>query len=366
MSHKSLFVASTGQNIGKTTICLGLFSGLQQHFKRINYIKPVGQEWTETIGGLPVDKDILLFKEHFHLSSSPKDMSPVLLPEKFTRKFLNGEISVEDLQNQIIQAFDHLQYEAEFTLIEGTGHVGVGSIIDLNNAQVASIYQTKVLLIAPGGIGSSFDQIVLNKALCDQYDVEVIGVILNKVYPEKLEMIQEYMSKALSKIGIPLLGCLPYDNILGTFSLQDFEMLLETSLIAGDKSRLHHFGQVRMVATSVDVFEKTLSTEQVFITHSAREDLILMTLSKFFEAKEANHPLHIAMILTGPPPRPPIITQIKNADLPCMLSPFDSFTTMKKINYFTAKIAAEDKIKILEAIQIVERGVDFETLIQAL
>lgn len=366
MTHKSLFIASTGQNIGKTTVCLGLFSGLKQKFQNVSYIKPVGQEWTETLGGLPVDKDILLFKEHFQLTTSPKDMSPVLLPDKFTRKYLDKEIILEDLQEKIGEAFYHLQKESHFTLIEGTGHVGVGSIIDLNNAQVAKKYNTKIVLIAPGGIGSAFDQIVLNKSLCDQYGVEILGIILNKVHFEKIDMVQKYMKKALKKIGLPLLGCLPYDNLLGTPTLQDFAALFQTSLLAGETSRLHHYQKVRMVATPVDVFEKTLKDEQVIITHSAREDLILSTLSKFFEAKEASCPLHIAMILTGTPPRPPIIAQIKKADFPCLLSPFDSFTTMKKITHFTAKIAIEDSKKIHEAIQIVEKGVDFDTLFQKL
>jgi BioD-like phosphotransacetylase family protein len=45
---KGLFIASTGQNIGKTTTSLGLFSGLSQAFQHPGYMKPIGQEHVAT------------------------------------------------------------------------------------------------------------------------------------------------------------------------------------------------------------------------------------------------------------------------------------------------------------------------------
>ncbi len=78
--NKSFFVASTGQHVGKTTTCLGLFSGLKKRLHSVGYMKPVGQESVESEDGFLVDKDVLLFKDHFHLKSADEDMSPSSFP----------------------------------------------------------------------------------------------------------------------------------------------------------------------------------------------------------------------------------------------------------------------------------------------
>ena len=60
-----LFIASTGQHIGKTTACLGLFSILRKLFSHLGYMKPIGQQHITTEQGLQVDKDVLVFKKYF-------------------------------------------------------------------------------------------------------------------------------------------------------------------------------------------------------------------------------------------------------------------------------------------------------------
>ena len=54
----------------------------------------------------------------------------------------------------------------DFTVIEGTGHTAVGSIVGLNNARVAAELGVPVILVCNGGIGSSVDEIELNRQLC--------------------------------------------------------------------------------------------------------------------------------------------------------------------------------------------------------
>src|SRR5690349_21556595 len=96
------FIASTGQHVGKTTISLGLLQGLKRHFGSVGFIKPVGQEHIVTEEGTIVDKDVLLFKQHFHLDTPYETMSPVLFPKGFTRDFLDGRISAEHLKKKIL------------------------------------------------------------------------------------------------------------------------------------------------------------------------------------------------------------------------------------------------------------------------
>lgn len=65
----------------------------------------------------------------------------------------------------------------------GQFHVrtGVGSVVGLNNADVASLLGLDVLLVANGGLGSTYDVLALNQNLCHSRGVNVCGVLLNKV-----------------------------------------------------------------------------------------------------------------------------------------------------------------------------------------
>lgn len=369
MEKRGLFIASTGQNVGKTTTCLGLFSGLRKKFKQVCYIKPVGQEGVEIDTGVHVDKDVLLFKRHFSLATAPTEMGPVLIPPGLTRDFLDKKMNEQTFITRIDKAVNTLEKGNPFILAEGTGHCGVGSLINLNNAQVAAHLGFPIILIASGGLGSAYDELILNKTLCDQYNVPILGVILNRVLPQKKAMIDHYMSLALKKWNLPLLGSIPFDPILSNPSMKDFEQLFETLLATGEEHLMRHFKHTHLVATSVEIFRERDLQHSLIITPANREDIIGATLGKYWEAKIANphKDMGIGLILTGDfPPRHSIVEELKNARIPMLYTPFHSHTVMHRIASFTAKIQSEDLEKVNEAISLVEEHVDFDTLTKRL
>ena len=368
MSGKGFFVAATGQNVGKTTVCLGLVSGLQKRFSSVGYIKPVGQEHIETETGLHVDKDVVLFKSHFHLDDPYEKMSPVLFPRGFTRQFLDGEVDHPVLLNKISASFCEISKKNPISVIEGTGHSGVGSIVDLNNAQVAALLKVPVILIASGGLGSSFDELSLNYTQCEKYKARVAGVILNRVLDEKREMILNYMPKALKRWGVPLLGCIPYDSFLSTPTMCDFEQLFDMSMLTGNAHSLSHFHHIRLIASSVEMYRTLITPNQLIITPASREDIILATLTRYWDAKIADpkSDMEMGMILTGKhPPKESIVDQIRRADIPMIYVPLSSFIAMKMINTYTTKIRKDDYPKIEEAVRVVEQYVDFDQLLKS-
>mmetsp|Transcript_332 Transcript_332/g.312 ORF Transcript_332/g.312 Transcript_332/m.312 type:complete len:210 (+) Transcript_332:134-763(+) len=187
---RGVMVAATKQHVGKTTSCLAIMSGLRKRMKPIGFLKPVGQTHVTVQGGLRVDKDVKLFKEYFNIDSCEYvDMSPVVIPSGYTRDFLDGLITEEQQVESIKSAFANIDRQNEFTVVEGTGHCGVGSIVNLDNARVASLLGLDMVLIVNGGLGSAFDELALNRLMCKQHDVRIRGVIVNKVKPNKLGMV---------------------------------------------------------------------------------------------------------------------------------------------------------------------------------
>lgn len=78
-------------------------------------------------------------------------MSPVIIPRGYTKKYIEGKISYEEQLEQIDSAFEEVSKASDVVLIEGTGHCAVGSIVNVNNAKVASMLGASMLLIANGG-----------------------------------------------------------------------------------------------------------------------------------------------------------------------------------------------------------------------
>ncbi len=237
-----VFIAATRQNDGKTTVSLGLIAALQEHFPRVGYIKPVGQRFVE-IEEQKIDEDTVLMDAVYRMNCPLVDMSPIAVEPDFTRKYLQASNN-EALVKRIQKAFDRVAWEKDFVLCEGSGHAGVGSVFDLSNARVAKLLGAKVIIVSQGGIGKPIDEIALNQALFEKESVEVIGVMLNKVLPDKVDHVADFAQRGLKRKGLELLGVLPYEQILGNPSVD----LIREELHAELLNTLDHAALVRGAA----------------------------------------------------------------------------------------------------------------------
>lgn len=359
MTKKAVFIAATGQNVGKTTLCLGMIAALKKRFPSVGFIKPVGQRHVKVDAHTNVDKDTVLFKQHFQLSESWANMSPIIVPPGFTRNYLDNQISEAEMLEKIHQAFSKVSSKHSYTIVEGTGHIGVGSIFNLNNARVAKELGLNVIMIASAGLGSAIDELALNIAMCKDYGVNIKGVILNRVRDDKRSMILDYFPKALKKWNVPLIGCVPFSEALSSPTMQDFETLFDTTLLSGHKHHYRSFQHTRLVAGSLESYQSEMIPNELIITPASREEIIHCVLE--------NHRLKDdkgGLILTSSiPPNEKMLRQIQNADLPVMYAPICSYDAMKMITSFTAKIRTEDHAKIAFAIKLVEENINMDKVI---
>ena len=168
----SIFLAATRQNEGKTMIALGLIAALKKRLKKVGFIKPVGQRYVK-VEKCKVDEDSVLIGKICNLDCSLPDMSPIAVEKDFTVKYITSE-KPKKLIKKIKSSYKKVSQDKDITIIEGTGHAGVGSVFDLSNAAVAKLLSAKTVIIASGGIGRPIDEIMLNKALFDKEGVELI------------------------------------------------------------------------------------------------------------------------------------------------------------------------------------------------
>jgi dethiobiotin synthetase len=134
--------------------------GFQRRGLSTGFIKPVGQR-SVIEEGVPADEDAVLMKTVFGLHEPLAQMSPIHIPRGFTQAYIDGRV-VEDLPARIRSAHATFAADRDILLIEGTGHAGVGAVIGLSNAVVASMLGSPAVIVSEGGVGRPIDEIVLN------------------------------------------------------------------------------------------------------------------------------------------------------------------------------------------------------------
>lgn len=356
-----VFIAATRQNDGKTTTSLGLLAEIQKRFNRVGYIKPVGQRFVE-VEENKIDEDTVLMDSVYHLNCPLIDMSPIAIEPDFTRRYLE-KANREFLVNRIQSAFDRVAAGRDFVLVEGSGHAGVGSVFDLSNAQVARELNAKVVLVTRGGIGKPIDEVALNKALFEKYGVEVIGVIINKVLPSKLDYIREFARKGLARHGLELLGVLPHQSTLSRPSLHSLREELGAKVLNGDRSLNGLVEDVVLGAMGANNAVRHFKEGMLLITPFDREDIIYAAA-----AQQESEEQHLAgMVLTGDrEPSASVMRVIHRLPFPVLLAPCNSYQAASTVHDTIVKTRPDDLEKINLIRELITEHVDVDHLLNAL
>ena len=355
---KNIFIAATGQNVGKTTTCLGLYDKLIKSKLNTGFIKPVGQRYLN-VKNLKVDEDSYLIHQIYKTDCPLKHMSPIAIPRGFTQRYIDEGKSGWILES-ILKSYERVQNKRDFVLIEGTGHAGVGSVFDTSNSTVAKALQSKVVLVTDGGIGYAIDNLILNKCLFDSVDLEVIGVIVNKVHAEKYDKIREYVEKCLDRKGIKLLGVLPFQQRLLNPSMHQICGVLGGKFLAGQSYKNNSIGKIFVGAMAAANFLKHIKEETLVITPGDREDLILAALSwHLAETSTVNRISGIVVTGNKVPGR--VVSRImRKSRIPVILTECDTFTTASMVHDLKVKIQVTDSEKIKLSQSLFDKYVDFD------
>ncbi len=362
---KRIFVAATRMNDGKTTTCLGLFAALQSVFPRVGFIKPIGQRFVE-VHGHKVDEDSVLLDTIYQVRVPLESMSPVAIDGSFTRRYIAdpGDM-LPKLEDNICRAFDRVSWEKDFTLIEGTGHAGVGTVFDLSNARVAELLNAKAVIVCPGGIGRPIDEVGLNKALFDKVGVEVVGAIINKVDPARADSIRDVVGRGLERLGIPLLGLLPTQQVLISPNLQQIaEEIKGRWLNPPENAESVRVSRLVIGAMAAKHLGPHLQPDTVIITPGDRDDLLHAAI---FASQASGCHTVCGIILTNDiMPSLELKNQLAETGIPVLLAEGESYPVASKINRMTVKTQPRDQDKIPVIKRMVQENLDMKRLIEAI
>ncbi len=357
-----VFIAATRQNDGKTTTSLGLLSALQQHYPRIGYIKPVGQRFVQ-VDEQKIDEDTILMDRVYSLNCPLVDMSPIAVEPDFTRKYLQSS-NYDALVRKIQKAFDRVAWEKDFVLCEGSGHAGVGSVFDLSNARVAKLLEAKVIIVTQGGIGRPIDEVAVNQALFEQEGGGIIGVILNKVLPDKLDFIADFARRGLKRRGLELLGVLPHQRILCNPTMDLIRDEFRAEVLNPAAQIDNPVDEVVVGAMGVQQALSYFKKGVLVITPGDREDIVLAAAATLFGQRTEGL---AGIVLTGNlRPSPSVLRVIQELPFPVLLAAEDVYQVASKVHDLIVKTRPGDTEKIALIRDLISKHVDVEKLLEAI
>ena len=352
-----VFIAATRQNDGKTTVSLGLMAALQKFYPRVGFIKPVGQRFVE-IDEQKIDEDTVLMDQVYRLNCPLVDMSPIAVEPDFTRKYLQSS-NYDALVTKIQSAFDRVAWEKDFVLCEGSGHAGVGSVFDLSNARVAKILRAKVIIVTQGGIGKPIDEVSLNQALLDSEDVEVVGVILNKVTPDKLGYISEFAKRGFKRKGVHLLGVIPHQSILTKPAIEGIREELRAEVLNQDHGLGNNVEEVVVGAMSVSGALAHFKPGVLLILSADREDLLVAAADKA-------DTLAGIVLADGLRPSASMLSVVEKMSCPVLLAAQDSYSVASKVHDLIVKTRPNETSKITMIRDLIAKHVDVDRIVKAI
>lgn len=349
---KYLLIGSTEAYSGKSATILGLSYQLQQQGLDIAYGKPLGNYLGESQTAI-VEADVQFVAQLLNLPQNRLLPTILALDEATIRKRLRNE-DQSDYRQLLTQ---YLQMPGgDLALLEGAGTLEEGSLFDLSLLQVAEEVDAAILLVTRYKSVFSVETLLsAKKRLGDR----LLGVLLNDIPTEQLEVVDTDMRPFLEQQGIPVLGMLPKSDLLRSVSVGELvnqlqaevlcrpdrlDLLVESLAIGAMNvnAALRYFGQRRNMAV---------------VTGGDRVEIQLAALESSTQC----------LILTGKlPPAPFILTKAEELEVPILSVDLDTLTTVEIVDRTFGQVRLHEPIKVQCIRQMMANHFDVDRLLSQL
>ncbi len=360
---RPLFIVGTQRDIGKTTFCVGIIHALRKRGLKVAYTKPLGQRVSK-LSGRKVHDDALVITQSMEMAD-PKDAEIVLsLTRGQAEKEINNPRQAE-LAKKVKDVCDRLQAKNDVVVIEGMGHVAMGSCIMFSAGDISRTVGARPILISGGGIGRTIDEISLYATFMEAKGSPLIGAVVNKVWPEKYSRVWESTTKGLKNIGVHSFGCIPFEPILASPTIRQVADKLNAEILCGEDFLENRVGKIIVAAMEADHVVSYLKERVLVITPGDRSDNILAILSTHL-LESARHPVSGIILTGGFRPSGKVMSLLAGTKLPAMLCREDTYTLAAKLSDTVFKLSLDDNDRIEAAICLINEYVDVDGILAAL
>ncbi|MDB9374209.1 phosphotransacetylase family protein [Nodularia sphaerocarpa] len=352
-SAKCLLIGSTEIYSGKSATVLGLSHQLQQKGLDIAYSKPLGTCFSAS-GGTVVEEDVQFIAHSLNLPKNRVAATMLALDEVNVQKRWRGE---DKIDYRLLLKQQYLQIsQGDLVLLEGPGDLTQGHLFDLSLLQVAQALDASILLVCRYNSLVCADALLSAKQLMGD---RLVGVVINDIPTEQLEIVDAQLCPFLEKQGIPVLATLPESDLLRSVSVDQLVNQLNAEVLCrGDRLDLMveslAIGAMN-VNSAVKYFRKRRN--MAVVTGGDRVEIQQAALESSTQC----------LILTGQLPPPAfILTRAEELEIPILSVDLDTLTTVEIIERTFSQVRVHEPIKVQCIRQLMTEHFDIDRLLSKL
>ncbi|MHA1987764.1 MAG: DRTGG domain-containing protein [Promethearchaeota archaeon] len=352
---KAFYLSSLRERAGKSFLSIGFIQKLKKAGKKFAYFKPIGVPKATFTN--KVDPDVGFILNTVYKTDQPYDLiSPVSIPDAYYIDLVDTSKKDEYLQ-KIKSAYDELTKNIDYVVIEGNPSIRKfvrTGIDDVSIAQHLGI--NELIYVSVESTDRCIDNFFFAKNYLDSRNVGILGILFNKIDFEYIARIKEITGDHITRYDIPVLGIIERSVELFSPRVNEIKEQIGGELInEAATSGLSNLVETFLIgAMNVQGALKYLRQVEkaAFITGGDRTDLAMAALDEDVST----------LILTGfIQPDLSVITAANEKGIPIILSPSDTYTTMRNLERLKAGIQEDEMEKVLN---LIEKEIDWDFLLK--
>ena len=341
-----IIIASLRKNAGKTTVMVGMARALN---KKIGYLKPFGDRLIYNKKRL-WDYDSALIANTFALSENPEDMS-IGFDHSKLRYMYDEKVTRE----KVLELAANMAQGKDLLFVEGGRDLAYGISVYLDAVSLARYLGGNLVIVISGDENTVFDDITYVKKNMDLSGINFKGIIINKV--QNMDDFKETYLPQIQKIGVPVLGVIPYQKDLTYFSVSYLSERLFAKVVTGEDQLNRTVKNIFIGAMSVNAAlqQPLLKKEGILmITGGDRTDMILVAL---------DYQVTGIILTNNVVPPSHIISKATERKVPMLMVPYDTYETARRIDNMEPLMTKDDKQKIELLEKLIQENVNIREIV---
>lgn len=319
-----LYITSSKEAAGKTTVCAGLGRLLQKRQQKVGFFKPIIARGKQPAA----DHDAIFMKQILGLTEQVENVSPFI-----------GE--QDGLASRIKEAYSLISPGKDVIIAEGAGELGT---IQALSARVIAVEEYFDQLS-----GKSIERYIQG------YKEHLLGVVLNKVPLSKVGQLHDEMTAQLKGTGIALLGVLPEDRQLLALTVGELAEVVGGEVLVSKEKLSQLVENVMLGVMTVDPATEYFSRKKnkAVVVRANRPDMQLAALETSTRC---------LVICTDTPLAAAVRFRAEAKNVPVISTKDDIIATVGKIENALVQSRFSQEAKLPRLAQIVEQSFNLQSL----
>lgn len=355
--NKAIYITTIESDSGKSLISLGLLRMMLTKSSKVGYFRPIISKSKNS----NFDNHTNTAIEFFNLDI---DYNDCFAYEQSEVVELLSEGKEDEVIHNVIKKYKNLESKYDYVLVEGTDFSGEGGFTELDvNLMIVKNLGIPALIIGAGNNKTKKDFIntmqLSYKSFIDK-EVDVIGVIANKIELDEIDFITKELHKVIPKnVQIDVIPKVPF---LSYPTVKEIVEALSGKVLFGEQFLDNSIGSYSTGAMQLRNYLTRIKENALVITPGDRADIILGALQA---NASSNYPKVAGIVLTGSlTPEESILKLIEGVQstVPIISVEGGTFGISNKIGNVKSKIYATNSKKIVLSLDTFDKYVNTEEL----